>query len=40
VKLVYVRREEHYTEMVEHRREIINTSNLTLMLDGGVGGYR
>jgi hypothetical protein len=40
VKLVYVRREERYTEMVEHRRELINTSNLTLMLDGGVGGYR
>jgi len=40
VKLVYVRREERYTEMVEHRREIVNTSNMTLMLDGGVGGYR
>jgi len=40
IKLVYVRREERYTEMVEHRREIVNTSNMTLMLDGGVGGYR
>ncbi|WP_420433127.1 hypothetical protein [Hyphobacterium sp.] len=40
VKLVYVRREERYTEMVEHRRELVNTSNMTLMLDGGVGGYR
>ncbi|MEE2527251.1 hypothetical protein V0U79_12865 [Hyphobacterium sp. HN65] len=40
VKLVYVRREERYTEMVEQRREIVNTSNMTLMLDGGVGGYR
>jgi hypothetical protein len=40
VKLVYVRREERYTEMVEHRREIVNTANMTLMLDGGVGGYR
>lgn len=40
VKLVYVRREERYTEMVERRREIVNTSNMTLMLDGGVGGYR
>ena len=40
IKLVYVRREERYTEMVEHRREIVNTANMSLMLDGGVGGYR
>jgi hypothetical protein len=40
IKLVYVRREERYTEMVEHRRELATTGNMTLMLDGGVGGYR
>lgn len=40
IKLVYVRREERYTEMVERRRELVATQNMTLMLDGGVGGYR
>lgn len=40
LRLVYLRREETYTEMVEHRREVTTASNMTLMLDGGVGGYR
>lgn len=41
-KLIYMRREETYTE--EYRREIHSerreTARMTLMLDGGVGGYR
>lgn len=42
VKLVFMRREELYTETVERRREVVvaQQSNMTLMLDGGVGGYR
>lgn len=40
VRVVYLRREETYTEMVEHRREVSSATNMTLMLDGGVGGYR
>ncbi|WP_083918635.1 hypothetical protein [Woodsholea maritima] len=38
VKLVYMRYEEHYTEVVEEHTQ--RTSQMTLMLDGGVGGYR
>lgn len=42
IKLVFMRREEVYTETVQRRREVAvaETSNMTLMLDGGVGGYR
>ena len=40
LRVVYLRREETYTEMVEHRREVATATNMTLMLDGGVGGYR
>ena len=40
LKLVYVRREETYTETVERRREVATATGMTLMLDGGVGGYR
>lgn len=40
LKLVYIRREETYTETVERRREVATATNMTLMLDGGVGGYR
>tara|TARA_R110002051_G_scaffold165688_1_gene236496 strand:- start:3629 stop:4537 length:909 start_codon:yes stop_codon:yes gene_type:complete len=41
-KLVFMRREEHYTEQVRHERsrEAVRLSSMTLMLDGGVGGYR
>ncbi len=41
-KLYFMRREETYTE--QYRREVesahLARSNMTLMLDGGVGGYR
>lgn len=42
VKLVYMRREEHYMEQVRYERESESTRlvSMTLMLDGGVGGYR
>lgn len=42
VKLIYLRREERYTEMVRHEyeRESTERVSMTLMLDGGVGGYR
>ncbi|MBO6765429.1 hypothetical protein [Maricaulis sp.] len=42
VKLVYMRREERYTERVrrEVERERRERVSMTLMLDGGVGGYR
>lgn len=40
LRLVYIRREETYTETVERRREVATATNMTLMLDGGVGGYR
>ncbi len=42
VKLVFMRREEHYTERVRHEveRERRERVSMTLMLDGGVGGYR
>lgn len=42
VKLVFMRREERYTERVrrEVERESSRTVSMTLMLDGGVGGYR
>ena len=42
VKLIYMRREEHYTERMrrEVERERRQTVSMTLMLDGGVGGYR
>ncbi|MEA1941956.1 MAG: hypothetical protein U9P68_06885 [Pseudomonadota bacterium] len=42
VKLVFMRREERYTERVRHEveRERREQVSMTLMLDGGVGGYR
>jgi hypothetical protein len=42
VKLVFMRREETYTERVrrEVERERVERVSMTLMLDGGVGGYR
>lgn len=42
VKLIYMRREERYTERVrrEVERERRERVSMTLMLDGGVGGYR
>ncbi len=40
VKLIYQRFEEHYTEMVERMVERRTVSEATLMLDGGVGGWR
>ncbi|WP_300545263.1 hypothetical protein [Maricaulis sp.] len=42
VKLVFMRREERYTERVrrEVERERVEQVSMTLMLDGGVGGYR
>ncbi|MHA6286954.1 hypothetical protein [Maricaulis sp. CAU 1757] len=42
VKLVFMRREERYMESVrrEVERERIERVSMTLMLDGGVGGYR
>jgi hypothetical protein len=42
VKYVFMRREERYTEMVrrELHRESSERVSMTLMLDGGVGGYR
>ena len=42
VKLVFMRREERYTERVRHEveRERRERVSMTLMLDGGVGGYR
>lgn len=42
VKLVFMRREERYTERVRHEveRERSERVSMTLMLDGGVGGYR
>jgi len=39
VKLVWYRYEEHYTETVERRSESYERRSMTLMLDGGVGGY-
>ena len=41
-KLVFMRREEHYMESVRYERESesVRLSSMTLMLDGGVGGYR
>jgi len=41
-KLVFMRREEHYMESVRYERESESTRlvSMTLMLDGGVGGYR
>ena len=39
VKLVYYRYEETYTETVERRSERASASSMTLVLDGGVGGY-
>ena len=39
VKLVWYRYEEHYTETVERRSESYEHRSMTLMLDGGVGGY-
>ena len=39
VKLVWYRYEEHYTETVERRSETHERRSMTLMLDGGVGGY-
>ncbi|WP_417485394.1 hypothetical protein [Maricaulis salignorans] len=41
-KLVFMRREEHYMESVRYERESETTrlTSMTLMLDGGVGGYR
>lgn len=42
VKLIFIRREERYTETVrrEVAREHSSSTQMTLMLDGGVGGYR
>ncbi|MCC5997081.1 MAG: hypothetical protein JJU18_12020 [Oceanicaulis sp.] len=40
VKWVYMRWEEHYRETYERRTASTEASGLTLMLDGGVGGYR
>ena len=39
-KLVYHRYEETYVETRERRSERSETTSMTLMLDGGVGGYR
>jgi hypothetical protein len=39
-KLVYYRYEETYVETYERRSERSEVSSMTLMLDGGVGGYR
>jgi len=41
-KLIFLRREERYTEEMrrEARYERRETTRMTLMLDGGVGGYR
>lgn len=39
VKLVYYRYEETYTETVEQRSEHVSASSMTIVLDGGVGGY-
>lgn len=40
VKLVYLRYEESYVETVEQRVARAESSSMTLMLDGGVGGWR
>ncbi|XBQ15155.1 MAG: hypothetical protein ABL308_09295 [Oceanicaulis sp.] len=40
VKLIYLRYEERYMESYERRTERSEVSSMTLMLDGGVGGYR
>ena len=42
VKLIFMRREERYTERMQREvsRESSQTVSMTLMLDGGVGGYR
>lgn len=42
VKLIFMRREERYTERMQREvtRESNQTVSMTLMLDGGVGGYR
>jgi hypothetical protein len=40
VKLIYYRYEETYMESFERRTERSEVSSMTLMLDGGVGGYR
>ena len=39
-KLIYYRYEETYVESYERRSETASMSSMTLMLDGGVGGYR
>ena len=39
-KLIYYRYEERYTETYERRSETTSVTSMTLMLDGGVGGYR
>ncbi|WBQ10775.1 hypothetical protein L2D01_03095 [Hyphomonadaceae bacterium ML37] len=40
MKMVYMRWEEHYSETVERSSMVAEASSMTLMLDGGVGGYR
>jgi hypothetical protein len=42
VKLIFMRREERYTESVRRQVEQVHIerTSMTLMLDGGVGGYR
>lgn len=42
VKLVFMRREERYTERMQREveRSRHERVSMTLMLDGGVGGYR
>jgi len=40
VKLIYVRYEESFMESYERRTVSSELSSMTLMLDGGVGGYR
>jgi len=40
VKLIYLQREETYVETYERHEERSEVSSMTLMLDGGVGGYR
>ena len=40
VKLIYYRFEETYTETVRRESERAEVSSMTLVLNGGVGGYR
>ncbi|MDG1416915.1 MAG: hypothetical protein P8P99_03860 [Maricaulis sp.] len=40
VKLVMIRRQETYTESLRRERYASREVSMTLMLDGGVGGYR